>query len=181
MSSWKIITPAETGPITLAEAQAHLRVDSDDDAELVSGLITAATEYCEQAQGRAYVVRTYECAVPPAASIELPMPPFAEMVSVVARDRGGNDLAIEESGYSVDTAGTCAVLKVDGWYVADVTGFVITYKAGYGAAADVPQIIKQMMLLLIGWWYEHPETGNTGNIPPAVTLLLNLDRVNWGA
>jgi uncharacterized phiE125 gp8 family phage protein len=54
----------------------------------------------------------------------------------------------------------------------------VQFIAGYGAAAAVPQGIKQAMLLMIGHWYEHRESVNVGNIvnemPQSAMALL------WG-
>lgn len=182
MSSLTITVESIEEPISLAEAQAHLRVDSDDDADLITALIVAAREYCEEAQGRAYVTRTYEYVVPVASSIELPMPPLVSVESVVSRLDQDNDYAEEEidaDDYEVDSDRTCALVTLDD-YPADTEKIIITFTAGYGSAADVPQRIKQTILMLMGHWYEHPETQNVADIPPAVKALLQMDRVQWG-
>jgi uncharacterized phiE125 gp8 family phage protein len=58
---------------------------------------------------------------------------------------------------------------------------VVQFTAGYGDAADdVPQRVKQAMLLLIGHWYEHREAVLTGSISKEIEFtnsLLWLDRV----
>jgi hypothetical protein len=108
------------------------------------------------------------------------MPPLATTgvteVSAILSD--GTEEEISSDDYDVDTDQVCAVVTIDS-YPADTEKIKIEYDAGYGGAADVPQRIKQLLLLLIGWWYEHPETGQNSDLPPAVTALLNLDRVNW--
>lgn len=42
-------------PITLSEAKTHLRLTTDDEDGLISGLITAARLYAENYQNRIYV------------------------------------------------------------------------------------------------------------------------------
>ncbi|MEN6370931.1 MAG: head-tail connector protein [Armatimonadota bacterium] len=204
MSSLIIKVQPTEEPLTLAEAQAHLRVDSTDDDNLIEGLITAAREYCEETQGRAYVTRTYEYTVDlvttarlyngarlrtpehsPALHdvIELPMPKHQEVTAVVSIDADGVQTAVSTDDYTVDYDQICALVKFD-TYPADAEKLKITYTAGYGAAADVPKRIKQMLLLLIGHWYEHRETAEGASevkeIPYAVNAILSLDRVNWG-
>ncbi len=204
MSSLIIKVQPTEEPLTLAETQAHLRVDSTDDDTLIEGLISAAREYCETAQGRAYVTRTYEYTVglvttarlysgarlstpehSPRLSdvIELPMPKHQEVTAVVAIDEDGVETAVSTDDYSVDYDQICALVKISK-YPADTEKLKITYTAGYGAASEVPKRIKQMLLLLIGHWYEHRETAEGASevkeIPYAVNALLNLDRVNWG-
>lgn len=44
-----------TEPITLNDAKLYLRVDSDDDNDLIRSLITAAREYAEGFQNRVFV------------------------------------------------------------------------------------------------------------------------------
>ena len=40
----------------------------------------------------------------------------------------------------------------------------IEYVAGYGAAASVPQVFKQAILLLVGHWYANRESSIVGTI-----------------
>jgi uncharacterized phiE125 gp8 family phage protein len=53
----------------------------------------------------------------------------------------------------------------------------VTYVAGYGAAASVPQKYKQAMLLLIGHWYENRETVIVGTISGPIALAV--DSLIW--
>ena len=185
MSSLTIKTAPTVEPVTLAEAQAHLRVDSNDDDSLIEGLIVAARQYCERVQGRAYITRTYEYIVEAASSVELPMPNHQEVTAVAAIDEDGIETALSTDDYSVDFDRLCALVTINS-YPAGTVKLKIEYKAGYGdTAADVPQAIKQMLLLLIGFWYERREAGE-GNtpvreLPFAVSSLMSIDRVNWGA
>lgn len=183
MSKLTITDGPDTEPVTLAEAQAHLRVDSDDDEDLISGLITAAREYCEQAQGRAYVTRAYQYVCDVASAVELPMPPCASVEGVAARSSAGVDTdLVEGTDYEVDTDGELGVVEVTSW-PADTEHLVVEYTAGYGDAADVPQRMKQAVLMLIGHWYEQRETAgrSSAEVPFGVETLINMDRVNWGA
>ncbi len=44
---YSVVTAPVTEPVTLAEASAHLRVDSADDADYITGLISVAREYVD--------------------------------------------------------------------------------------------------------------------------------------
>lgn len=180
MSSLTINEQPETEPISLEEAQMHLRVDTVDDSSLISGYIKSAREYCERVQGRAYVTRTYELVTAAASEVELLMPPIDEVESVVARLSDGTQ---EEVEFEVDADVLPPVVTIES-LPATAEKLIITYTAGYGEAADVPPVIKQAMLLLVGHWYEHRAAAEGGSrveeVPFAVTNLLNLDRVNWG-
>ena len=63
-----------------------------------------------------------------------------------------------------------------------VNGVCIIFVAGYGNAADVPQYIKNAMLLLIGHWYENREGAAIPSVVPkeipfGVEALLWKERV----
>jgi uncharacterized phiE125 gp8 family phage protein len=54
-------------------------------------------------------------------------------------------------------------------------GVEIDFAAGYGAATDVPQAIRQGILLLAGYWFENREAvspdGPAAEIPLGVAML----------
>lgn len=50
-----LVTPPAVEPVSLAEAKAHLRLEIDDDDDLVSALISAARQKCESRLTRAFV------------------------------------------------------------------------------------------------------------------------------
>ena len=59
----KVVTPPATEPVTLAEAKLHLRVDGSDEDALITRLISAAREQCEQELGRALADPTVDLVV----------------------------------------------------------------------------------------------------------------------
>lgn len=50
-----LVTPPAVEPLSLAEAKAHLRLEIDDDDDLVSALVVAARQKCESRLVRAFV------------------------------------------------------------------------------------------------------------------------------
>lgn len=83
----RIIVPPVQEPVTLAQAKMHLRVDVDDEDTLIAGHITAARQYCEQYQSRAYAQQTLELTLDdfPLANkflIELQRPPIQQVLYV---------------------------------------------------------------------------------------------------
>jgi len=57
--STQIVTPPIVEPITLALAKQQLRVDFTDDDAIITGLITAARQYCEKRTRRAFFNQTW--------------------------------------------------------------------------------------------------------------------------
>lgn len=186
-----LVTAPTAEPVSLAEAKLHLRVDATDEDTMISSLITAAREYCENFQGRAYVEQTWELvldAFPAGDYIELPRPPLRSVVSLTYTDSAGAATVWDPANYIVDTASQPGrlVLAYDKTWpsvtLQPAGGIKVRFTAGYGTGASaVPARVKQAMLLLIGHWYEHREAVITGTISKAlehaIDALLWQDRV----
>ncbi len=176
-------TPPAVEPITLAEAKLHLRVDLDDDDDLITSLIVAARQVCEGRLRRALVTQVWDltlCGFPECGPIRVPLPPLVSVGSVKYRDGAGVQQTLSGSVYVVAAGTPGAIHLADGqsWPTTQEHPEAVTvrFTAGYGAAAAVPDCIKAAMKLLIGHWYENREAVNVGNItsevPMAVTALL---------
>lgn len=178
-------------PISTVEAKKHLRVDFADDDTYIAALITAARRYCEKVQGRKYITQTLTYALDniPGVGTEITLPvlPIISFDSVTILQKNTTAITVTASFYDTDLQGGKIVLNDDFTteYDADLlpiyNAFVITFKAGYGAAgANVLSEIKQAMLLIIGHLYEHREETSDGKevkqIPLAAAALLQLDR-----
>ncbi|RAH99199.1 hypothetical protein DLJ53_21880 [Acuticoccus sediminis] len=162
---YRVAAPADA-PVTLAEAKAHLRVDHDDEDELIEHLVRTATEYLDGHHGilgKAIITQTWEEDVTAwrGGPLALQVGPLQNVVSLVVVDADGTVASsVDLSGYRVDTNHGCLV-PLRGTSVprteADQRVFV-RYTAGYGdAPGDVPAPLRQAMLLLIGAWYENRE------------------------
>lgn len=197
MAGLKVITPPAAEPVTLDEAKDHLRVDGTDDDTSITAMIKAAREYCEGYQNRVYITQTLELALdgwPCGNEIELSRPPLQSVTSLIYTDNGV-DVTWPASNYIVDDYSFVARLvkaKNVSWPSAtlpSVNGIKIRYVAGYppdeavppDLAANVPQHVKQAIMLLVGHWYENRETVLIGSISKelefTVQSLLSLDRV----
>jgi len=60
----RLVTPPSGEPITLAEAKAHLRLETALDDSYVTNLITAARAYVEQVCWRGVLAQTWELILP---------------------------------------------------------------------------------------------------------------------
>lgn len=175
-------------PVTLAEAKAHCRVDSSADDALLANLITAARELVEDYIDRSLVTQQLVMTLdqfPP--EIELPRPPMSGSGTTTAvtvtytLNQTGQTATLSTSEYRVDRNSTPGVIRNlygQTWpsNLDDPNSITVTWWAGYGAAADVPQRVKSAMLMTILELYE--KRGD-GQMPEGAKRLLNT--VSWGS
>lgn len=174
-------------PVTLTEAKAHCRVDSLADDALIASLITTARELVEDYIDRALVTQQLVMKLDQfPAEIELPRPPMASAGTVTAVTitytiADGSTATLSSSEYRVDrdaTPGRIRTLYQGSWpsHLLDANAITVTWWAGYGSAADVPQRVKSAMLMTILELYE--KRGD-GQMPEGAKRLL--DTVSWGS
>jgi uncharacterized phiE125 gp8 family phage protein len=186
-----LVTAPAVEPVDLASAKTHLHVDGTDDDALITALITAAREYCEGFQNRQYITATWELwldSFPSEDYIRIPLPPLQSVASVKYYGTDNAEYTMAAADYFVDNKsepGRLVLAYGKSWpstTLRPANGVVVRFVAGYGdAAANVPQKVKQAMLLLIGHWYANREAVLTGSISKeiefAVNSLLWMDRV----
>ncbi|MGB0443323.1 MAG: head-tail connector protein [Flavobacteriaceae bacterium] len=168
--AYKVTIHPTIEPITLTEAKNHLKMDEitvDDD--LITALIKAAREDVEASLNRKLVdtriveyysgwgkdVKYGEC-------LRLSLSPILEVMQIDYTDKDGNNQSLATDQYQNS-------LVVEPHYIYSGVGKTfptlqagaanpvrVTYRAGYGtAASDVPSVIKQAILLQIGYLYDN--------------------------
>jgi uncharacterized phiE125 gp8 family phage protein len=156
--SLQLLTPPATEPVTLAEAKAHLKIDSADEDALLTTLITAARARSEWHTGRALVTQSW-ClrldAWPADGIAEIPLPPLQAVTSIAAITADGIRGVIDPALYRVDAAGTPArvILTTRPQRLRAQDCLEITFTAGYGDAAAVPPAIRQAILEIVAALY----------------------------
>lgn len=187
-----LITPPAIEPVSLDEAKLHLRVDGQDEDDLLSAYLTAAREVCELESRRAFITQTWEMALeswPVHPWIELLRPPLQSVLSVKYTDSLGAEQTMASDDYLVGPATTPGRIWLGygkSWPSTTLqpgAAIRVRYVAGYGDdAASVPQRYRQAILLLLGHYYENREAVtaqvrfNLAPIPLGVRSLLMLDR-----
>ena len=185
-------------PVTVAEAKAHLRVDTSDDDTYIGTLITAGREWCEQYLDRTLVntqwVMRFDSFPPDGTQdIELPRPPMATAgtttaVSLTFTYENGTTATYSTASYRVDrnsTPGAVKTLYGQTWppHLMDDNAVSVTWWAGYGAAgSSVPAAIRHAILMIVGILYEKraaAESGSLNEVPFGVKSLLDSQR--WGS
>ena len=175
-------------PVTLSEAKAHCRVDTTADDALIQGYIATAREWVEDYIDRALVTQQLVMkldAFP--AEIELPRPPMiasgtatAVTITYVTGEAGGT-ATLSASEYRVDrdsTPGAIRTLYAGSWpsHLIDQNSVTVSWWAGYGDSASVPQRVKSAILMCV---HELYEKRGDGAMPVAAMRLL--DTVSWGS
>jgi len=163
--SLRTSTAPASEPVTTAEVKSNSHIDGSDEDTLIGELITAAREYCETYMRRALINRTYILyldAVPKTGFLELPMPDLVSVTSIKYYDTDDALQTFSSASYRVDTfshVGRITLKESAAWptVIEDRTdAFYVTYVTGYGTATtDIPQGVRQAIMLLVDYWYEN--------------------------
>ena len=139
--------------LKMEDVKIYLRTLSGDTVEddaVLAPLITAAREFCEYVTGQALAKETI-AAYPEALDkvLRLPIAPAREIVKITATDDAGETTELPPESYTLMGAGCVYLRKAPATRLRDVRPIEIVYEAGY---AQLPKLIRQAMLLLIGHW-----------------------------
>jgi uncharacterized phiE125 gp8 family phage protein len=177
-----LITPPSGEPVTLAEAKAHLKLDTSDDDVLVGAFITAARARAEWHTGRALMTQGWTLFLdrwPAGGVLDIPLPPLRSVSAVTTFARDDAATLLDPARYVVDLAGNRIALRpasVLPPLLRNINAIAIAFTAGYGAAGDVPQGLKSAILELIAFVYEHRGEA-PAELPQDVQALLAPYRV----
>ncbi len=186
-----VVTQPSEEPLTLDEAKAHLRVDADDEDDLITAYLTAARSFYEAAIWRSLITQTLAVRMvewPYCEYIQLPRPPIQSVTSVVYTDSDGNTSTMSAGDYTVFNNGDHGLLWLgygNGWPSVTLQpgpSIVITYVVGYGLAAAVPELDKQAIRLILGHFYENREEVvaipgiSLAQLPMAVQSIIHMRR-----
>lgn len=164
-------------PVTLADARAFLRLDDATEDALLSALITAARLTLEHVTRRAFVSQSWRLTLDewPGRQVALPIAPVSD-VSEISVDGE----VLDEALYKLDLEHEPPrlVLKKNAVWpqpAAGSGGIDIDMVAGFGSAVDVPQPLKQALLMLVAHWFENREPiafGGSQTLPLSVDALI---------
>ena len=174
-----LTTAPDAEPVLASEAIArtHLRLDTEEDAELVGTYLEAGRQLAETATRRQFVTATWRMDLDrfPRCDrhFEIPLPPLQSVESVEYYDAGGTLQTLDTASYVVVGAHTApvvtpaplpgVVLLRDGssWpATAERPDAVqVTFVAGYGTdGAHVPAGIRHAIMVHASDSYVHRET-----------------------
>jgi uncharacterized phiE125 gp8 family phage protein len=185
------IRPPREQPITTAEAVLHLRLDvgaeNGPEKPLIERLIAAATRALEEHASISVMEQDWRMTLRhwpplPGDGLELPMSPFKELLRIRVN---GQEMAIADY-YVLPEERSARLFPVSGYWGAPwgyrrrPDGVIIEFRAGHASRAEVPETLRQAMLMAIGTWYENRESLQQFTLTPMIEIgwrdLLNYQR-----
>jgi len=178
MTAYLLSGPAAE-PVSLDDAKAYLRLDSDDEDALVTTLVTAARLHVEGATGRALLTQSWRLVLddwPSVGLLRLPVGPLQSLTAITAYDINGDPVTLSTDGVLWDAQAAPSLLYLpagfgDGVVLRPFQGVEIDYVAGYGTdPADVPATLRQALLLLVAYWFENRDAvvlAGSGSVIPS--------------
>ena len=168
----------------IADASLGAAAPSTNTTEdpLLSALILAAREHVEAFTRRALVTQTWDLKLDGFPSvIRVPRPPLQSITSISYIDSNGATQTWAAANYSVDTSSQPGRIEpAYGISYPTLRGVpnavTIRFVAGYGAAAAVPQSVKQAILLFVAHLYENREPVSPAAMSP---VPMAFDALLW--
>jgi len=186
----KLITAPADEPVELVtEVKPHCRVEINDDDALLLIYMAAAREWAEDFRRQSFITQTWEIYFDtwPTLPVELPRGTVQSITHIKYTDVDGNESTFSSDNYLLDAVSEPARLTLKStasWptvELRELNGVYVRYVAGYGdAPSDVPQSVRQAILLLTGHLYENREQSVAEalrDIPFGVQALLRPRRV----
>lgn len=185
-------------PVSLAEAKAHLKIDSSDEDTYLTALIKTCRKEAETFTGRAFITQTWvktldefprSCDSPTRYTQEtqrysrgiilLERAPIQSISSISYVDDNGATQPLDSSLYQLET-GSDYTARLQPAYGQDwpstrfqMESVTVTYLAGFGSlAANVPEEIRHAILTYMHFLNEQRGSDKEDLPMPAVTRNL---------
>lgn len=172
-------------PISLVEAKLHLRLDYEDEDDLVENIIIpAARQTVEEVTNRALMPQIWAAFYSNFASyLILPRPPVRIIDHVKYYSSDGTPATLATNVYEGDLTNEPAIITTayaQQWpsFTARSTRPVeVQFQCGYASAADVPGPIKSAMLLIIGHLFRNRENVVSGDTSVSESKLIAMGAI----
>jgi uncharacterized phiE125 gp8 family phage protein len=158
LMSLQLLSPPAVEPVSVAEAKAHLKLDTADDDALIATLITAARARAEWHTGRAFLTQSWRLCLdawPSDDAVEVPLPPLVSVQEVAVTSADGVRTVFDPAAYRVDTASEPGRVIFNGRPLSlrSRDCLEIAFTAGYGITAPVP--VCEAVLEIVADLYSH--------------------------
>ena len=175
----KLSIAPDIEPISLAEAKAHLRLDTDAEDDQLARLIQSARVHVEAFTGLALIAQVWTWTLGrwPPGPLALPLNPVAAIDRVRSATAAGVFTALDASALWLDADPVRPRLVPAGPLPApsvSTDGIEIVFTAGFGPLPkDVPAPIRQALLLIVADWFDNraPDPGAITRSDAVATLL----------
>ncbi len=172
-------------PVSLLEAKNYLRVEHDDDDDLIEALIASARVQVEQAARRVLITQTWRIVLdrwPASGWIVSPVNPLVSLEAARVHPLEGAAVTLDTDAFTLNAAAAPAIIAFERANVSQpgrtVGGIELDVTAGYGdAVEDVPAPLRQAIRFLVARNYEQRDRVEKDELPDAVSALIAAYRV----
>ena len=170
------------------DAKKYLRVDHDDDDDLITSIIDAATAYVDGPNGIgiALMSQTWEVKYnyfP--CEFSIPLTPVSSVTHIKYFDPQGAEQTLSSDNYELDKYSKPSIVKAKSGYSwpavkSQLNAVTLRFVAGYASAADIPQDLILAIKLILGTMYSQRESSigtQLYEFPFGVQSILDRHRV----
>lgn len=180
----ELVTGPTFEPVTLGEAKAAQRIDGNDEDALLLGYLMAARSHIEQVTGLRLATQTLRLRADSfdAAWFRLPAAPV-QSVSIQYLDADGVQQTLDPTVYEAILSGLEPMVGLaygKSWpaHRVHVGAVTVTAVCGY-AQGDIPDVLRQAILLVFGEFNARREPMGEGAISPAVAVGIDALTANY--
>lgn len=173
---YKRKTDAATEPVSRAEAKLYLRLDSSAEDTQIDSFIKTARTWVEQYTNKSLITQTWELILDYLQDeIPLKYAPVQSITSVKTYDDDNIASTVTNTYYRLDTY-SGKIFRNTNYYYSDYEqrengAVLIEYIAGYGAAANVPDVFKSAILHIVSNLYNKRDCEESGNDDCIIKML----------
>ena len=163
---YRVVIKPLTNPVTVQEVMTSARIDNiNQDVTFepyLNTLIMSATQHAEMLMGRPIITQTIECEFMD-FSRELRIPAAQSIVSVKYLDSVGLEHTINSIEYGLRNFNDYSVVEsANGYSFPNGYNVKIQAVAGFGNASDVPEQIKDWIMLRVKQRYDQNGMSSVG-------------------
>lgn len=168
---FKLITAPTVEPVLVSELKSQLRITSSAQDTMLGVLLKAARQNVEDYLRYSIITATWElyldCFPKSGEEIWIQKSPVTEIVSIIYKDTSNVSQTWAAANYVLDAnAKPGRVYENYNCQYPDtlkiLNAVTVKFKAGYASAAEVPEVIKQAILMQAATLYENPSDEVTG-------------------
>jgi uncharacterized phiE125 gp8 family phage protein len=142
-------------PITLSEAKSHIRVSNSNEDTMISAMITAAREYCENFCGRSFAQKEVVMFISELGGhneFDLVQSPVESVDEVLSVAQDGTETALTLNGDFFIIGNNKKMIRAANSFSSEATD---SLKITFTTKDECPTAIKQAILKLISAMWEN--------------------------